>query len=289
MAVAIGLQSRGVSPIVGIKEPYRAIRLESTANGRPKLSRFQKVGAILDTPMVNDDSLLQRKSLIQRRVGAWVVERYKDHLECITAARMILACKKMREKEFGSTEGKTHTCCIGRGFAAWEQGLASRATSIINWDLWDSWRLENRQRLDFALYVLEKSCFSLSVLNFVENDRHSFRLWYRSGMDLRLTREYSWGRLEHAVLQANIDGIDTQDLCAMSSRTKEEKESWLVGLAHVVDHADTTIKTKSIHAASYLTSRFVREYDAKARTFHSAEFFHTDINRRVNPELHILG
>jgi hypothetical protein len=255
---------------------FAAIKVVSNHRGLPSIHRISRTTRPEDSCSIDIKSRAVIHQSSQLRAGAWLLQRYSDHLACIATSREVI-----RRKKVGQFPAQTayKLCCIGNGFAAWEMCRITRTFEKLPYELWDAWGLKSTAERSFGSYVLEKVCLMSSISIFLRNDRNELSGWLAKE---RPTSFQSWEASRTtgdtpAILWQDISDVDFSEVCEASRLNEEARWKWVS--AHCTESNEALqdpalARIRAGYEAKYLKS----EYGARERAAISMPILHARIN-----------
>lgn len=281
----VGATSEPAKGTIGVTSPFSAVRIDLNERGKPRLRHVSEI-AIRPCRIQGKHPLeASFLHLAQLRVGAWVLQHFRDHAFCIGIARDLLRNKVGSNLLPRNTE--RCACCIAQGFAAWEAGRRRRLTEGENSKLWDAWKITSRAERLFAHYILEKAWLSNAILLYVQNDATSLRSLEISGFKLELYDMYATSccDADNTIILADLNRMDLTDTCDLHFRPLSELTEYLRSVlpAAFSFRDDESMKSRIEQSGRELCGI----YGAATRAGKAAPWMHEEINIRLQPARHI--
>ncbi|MEA9906613.1 hypothetical protein VDG44_19085 [Xanthomonas campestris pv. raphani] len=255
---------------------FAAIKAVPNHRGQPSIQRILKSHRAEEPCSIEKESRTVIHRTAQLRAGAWLLQRYSDHLTCIATSREVI-----KRKTFGQFPARTahKLCCIGNGFVAWEMCHLDRVHERLPYELWDAWGLKSTAERSFGSYVLEKACLMSSISTFLRSDPDELSGWLASKLPTSFERWQASRTSEDipAILWQDIKDVDFSEVCEALHLNDEAR--WQLVSAHCIESYDTLqepvlAKIRAEHEAKNLK----REYGARQRAAISMPILHARIN-----------
>jgi len=255
---------------------FAAIKVTPNHRGQPSIHRISKSPRAEEPCSINEENRTVVHRTAQLRAGAWLLQRYSDHLTCIATSREVIKRKKV-----GQFPARTahKLCCIGNGFVAWEMCRIDRVHEKLPYELWDAWGLNSTAERSFGSYVLEKASLMSSISTFLRSDPDELSGWLANKLPTSFER-WQASRINEgtpAILWQDINDVDFSEVCEASNINEEAR--WQLISAHCMESYDALqepalAKMRAEHAAKNLE----REYGSRERAAISMPIVHARIN-----------
>lgn len=253
-----------------------AIKVTPNHRGQPSIHRILKGPRAEEPCSINEENRTVVHRTAQLRAGAWMLQRYSDHLTCIATSREVIKRKKVGQFPARSVH---KLCCIGNGFVAWEICRIDRVHEKLPYELWDAWGLKSTAERSFSSYVLEKACLMSSISTFLRSDPDELSGWLANELPTSFER-WQASRINEdtpAILWQDINNVDFSEVCEASNLDEEAR--WQLVSAHCTESYDALQEPALAKMrAEYEAKNLEREYGSRERAAISISIVHSRIN-----------
>jgi len=255
---------------------YAAINIAINQHGLPSIQPIS-IPPRSDEPfLINGENQHAIHKSAQSRLGAWLLQRYSDHLVCIATSREVI--KRKGVSQFSSRIA-SELCCIGNGFAVWEKGRNDRVYEKLPYKFWDAWGLKSTAERSFGSYILEKACLTGAIATFLRSDQQELTGWQASKWS---TTFQNWEPIRKqgakpAILWHDLSDIDFSEVCEASDLNEAARWQW--ASAHCAERHEAPDNSalgriRVEHEAKYLKM----DYGARERAATAMPILHARIN-----------